>query len=187
MRYTCPSVWPPDCSTPVLSQNRHLHCVLPDGTDCHLSRLQSLAKLLVMPPLRCGSRCPSQSPSPILLLMIILSDSASTGCLHHSCLLFSRPLSPMPFPPRPSVLCSALSESGGKVEQIHASPSESQDEAFYPLTTTWCLPSSLTWQRCCAKFFRPISISNPLFPTLDQDSSVFITLAPQPCPHLVKP
>ena len=88
MRYTCPSVWPPDCSTPVLSQNRHLRWVLPDGTDCHLSRLRSLAKLLIMPPLRCRSRCPAQSPSPILLLIIILSDSASTGCLHHSCLLF---------------------------------------------------------------------------------------------------
>lgn len=125
MRYTCPSVWPPDSSTPVLSQNHHLHWVLPDGTNCHLSRLQSLAKLLVMPPLRWGSRCPAQSPSPVLLLIIILSDSASTGCLHHTCLLFSRPLSPMPFPPHPPVLCCALGGVEGKVSKFMASPSNS--------------------------------------------------------------
>lgn len=104
----------------------------------------------------------------------------------HLPLVFSTSLSnAFPSPSLCSVLCSRW--SGGKGEKIHASPSNSQDEAFCPLTTTWCLSSSLTSQCCCAKFFRPISVPNPLFPTLDQDSSVFITLAPQPCPHLVKP
>lgn len=60
--------------------------------------------------------------SPVLLI-IILSDSASTGCLHHTCLLFSRPLSPMPFPPPPP--CSVLCSGGVEGSKFMASPSNS--------------------------------------------------------------